>query len=371
MSFLAGAGSALLGGALSGISNLFGASSQNKNVDKQINAAKEEAEKTRNWQTSEREAQQEWNYNMWLANNQYNAPMAQMQRYKDAGLNPDLMYSGGNVQSPGTPATGGHTPSGVVADTSGYNRYRPLGDVASKALNDAATAALTAKTSTETEGQEHTNDILASDASFRNAFNRGQLDTIQSSILVNNSKIQLNDSQASQARAMVQQIDANISKIDSEIDLLISQAADVDDRVWERHVRVALDSFIEHGKLKVLQGQLGVSQEQLKNATIELMTKLPLMKSEEKRNQAMSSYFNDLGLKANSEQSRILFDLSQDMNWDDLDRTMNHINEVLRTLSGFVPFANPAAPKSGKIHSKVTTRSKDGKTTFEDYDYYD
>ena len=65
MNFWAGAGSALLGGALSGISNLFGASSQNSNVDKQIKAAKEEAEKSRQWQTSEREAQQEWNYHMW------------------------------------------------------------------------------------------------------------------------------------------------------------------------------------------------------------------------------------------------------------------------------------------------------------------
>ena len=76
---------AILGGALSGISNLFGSASQNKNVDKQINAAKEEAEKTRHWQTSEREAQQEWNWQLWNANNAYNAPMAQMQRYRNAG----------------------------------------------------------------------------------------------------------------------------------------------------------------------------------------------------------------------------------------------------------------------------------------------
>ena len=101
------------------------------------------------------------------------------------------------------------------------------------------------------------------------------------------------------------------------------------------------------------------------------MGKLPLMKSEEKRNQAMASYFTDLGLKVNAENSRILFDLSQDMNWDDFERTMEQINEVLRSVSGFVPFANPAAPKSGKVHSKVTTRSKDCHTTFEDYDYYD
>ena len=70
-------------------------------------------------------------------------------------------------------------------------------------------------------------------------------------------------------------------------------------------------------------------------------------------------------------QSRYLVVLSQDMNWDDFERTMEQINEVLRSVSGFIPFTNPATPKSGKVHSKVTTRSKDGQTTFEDYDYYD
>ena len=59
--FFQGAGSALIGGALSGISNLFGAHSQNQSVDKQLAAAREEAEKTRKWQTSEREAQNDWN----------------------------------------------------------------------------------------------------------------------------------------------------------------------------------------------------------------------------------------------------------------------------------------------------------------------
>ena len=43
--FFAGAGGALIGGALSGISNLFGAHSQNKTVEKQLAAAREEAEK--------------------------------------------------------------------------------------------------------------------------------------------------------------------------------------------------------------------------------------------------------------------------------------------------------------------------------------
>ena len=341
--FLAGAGSALIGGALSGISNLFGAHSQNKTVDKQLAAAREEAEKTRKWQTSERESQNDWNYKLWQANNEYNTPAAVQARLKSAGINPDLYVTEGALQGSSIQAQGGHTPSGPVADTSAWNRYRPLGSVASQAIADTALSAQVSKTTAEAEGQKHTNDILSSDASFRDAFNQGQLDTIQSAILVNGSKINLNEAQASQARSMVDQINANIDKIDSEIDLLISQAADVDSRVWERHVRVALDSFIEHGKLKVLQDQLNVSQGQLKLAFRELAGKLPLMKSEEKRNQALSSFYETLGFKASAETERIRFDLTQDTDWNEFERTMKQIRSLLVSVASFIPFTNPSS----------------------------
>lgn len=371
--FFAGAGGALISGALSGISNLFGAHSQNQSVEKQLAAAREEAEKTRKWQTSEREAQNDWNYKLWQANNEYNTPVAVQSRLQAAGINPDLYATNGALQGSSIQAQGGHTPSGPVADTSAWNRYRPIGSVASQALSDSALAAQVAKTNAETEGQKHTNDILASDASFRDAFNQGQLDTMESVILVNGSNIKLNDAQAAQARSMVEQINASIKKISSEIDLLISQAADVDDKIWERHVRFALDSFIEHGKLKVMEGQLKVSQEQLKASLRELAVKLPLMKSEEKRSQAIASFYQDLGFKVNAEEDRLRFDLLQDMNWDDFERTMQQIHAILGDVASFVPFANPRASNSGKPKSKsesssthrgVTTR----KTT---YDYYD
>lgn len=334
---------AIVGGALSGISNLFGAHSQNQSVNKQLAAAREESEKTRKWQTSEREAQNDWNYKLWQANNDYNTPAAVQARLKAAGINPDLYVTNGALQGSSVQAQGGHTPSGPVADTSAWNRYRPIGSVASQAIADTALSAQVAKTTAETEGQKHTNDVLASDASFRDAFNQGQLDTMESVILVNGSAVKLNDAQASQARSMVEQINANISKIDSEIDLLISQAADVDDRIWERHVRVALDSFIEHGKLKVMEGQLKVSQGQLKAAFLELAGKLPLMKSEEKRNDALASFYQDLGFKVSAETDRLRFDLTQDMNWDDFERTMNQLHLILRDVASFVPFANPGS----------------------------
>lgn len=371
--FFEGAGSALIGGALSGISNLFGAHSQNQSVDKQLAAAREEAEKTRKWQTSEREAQNDWNYKLWQANNEYNTPAAVQARLAAAGINPDLYATNGALQGSSIQAQGGHTPSGPVADTSAWNRYKPIGSVASQALADTALAAQVSKTNAETEGQKHTNDILTSDAAFRDAFNQGQLDTMESVILVNGSQIKLNDAQAAQARSMVEQINANISKIDSEIDLLISQAADVDDRVWERHVRVSLDSFIEHGKLEVMQGQLKVSQEQLKAALKELAGKLPLMKSEKMRNQALSSYYQDLGFKVNAETDRLRFDLLQDMNWDDFERTMEQIHAILKDVATFIPFTNPGASNSGKPKSKTEVSSTPrGVTTREtSYEYYD
>lgn len=369
--FFASAGGALIGGALSGISNLFGAHSQNQSVEKQLAAAREEAEKTRKWQTSEREAQNDWNYKLWQANNNYNTPAAVQARLKAAGINPDLYATNGALQGSSIQAQGGHAPSGPVADTSAWNRYRPLGSVASQALADTALSAQVSKTTAEAEGQKHTNDILSSDASFRDAFNKGELETIKSTILVNNSKIELNDAQASQARSMVEQINASITKLDSEIDLLISQTADVDDKIWERHVRVALDSFIEHGKLKIMEENLKISQEQLKASLRELAVKLPLMISEKMKNQALASFYQDLGFKVNAEEDRLRFDLSQDIDWDDFERTMQQIHAIVNDVSSFVPFANPRTSYSGKPREKHETKSEDGRSKHVYYDYYD
>lgn len=40
--------------------------------------------------------QNEYNLEMWKMTNEYNSPQAQMQRFKDAGLNPNLIYGQGN-----------------------------------------------------------------------------------------------------------------------------------------------------------------------------------------------------------------------------------------------------------------------------------
>jgi len=47
---------------------------------------------------------QEWNLQQWHRQNAYNSPQAQMQRFKDAGLNPNLIYGRGNSGNAGAVA---------------------------------------------------------------------------------------------------------------------------------------------------------------------------------------------------------------------------------------------------------------------------
>jgi len=43
------------------------------------------------------EQQNQYNIDMWKMQNEYNSPQAQMQRFEEAGLNPNLIYSQGNA----------------------------------------------------------------------------------------------------------------------------------------------------------------------------------------------------------------------------------------------------------------------------------
>lgn len=118
-------------GGLSALTGFLGSGMSNKSVKRSIKAAKEinqinnefnasEALKNRDFQTSEREASQQWNLDQWNRENAYNDPSAQRARMEAAGFNPYNMNidpgsgsTSGAQSSPGSgsPATASHTPS--------------------------------------------------------------------------------------------------------------------------------------------------------------------------------------------------------------------------------------------------------------------
>jgi hypothetical protein len=58
----------------------------------------------KNWQKKAWEKQNEYNLQLWNMQNEYNSPAAQMQRFKEAGLNPHLIYGRGSSGLAGAPA---------------------------------------------------------------------------------------------------------------------------------------------------------------------------------------------------------------------------------------------------------------------------
>ena len=66
----------------------------------------------RAWQSDEAQKERNYNKSMWDKQQEYNTPANQMQRYRDAGLNPSLMYGQGN-------------PGNASGASPGYTRANP------------------------------------------------------------------------------------------------------------------------------------------------------------------------------------------------------------------------------------------------------
>lgn len=102
----------VVGSVVSGIGSIAGMIGQNKLVDKQIAAQREENRLNRTYNQMLARQQNQWNLEQWQRENYYNSPAAQMARLRQAGLNPDLMYGQGTTgNSFGSPEMTSGAPS--------------------------------------------------------------------------------------------------------------------------------------------------------------------------------------------------------------------------------------------------------------------
>ena len=134
-----GSGTATLAASgLSALSGLFGSGMSNKSVKRSIKAAKEinqinnefnasEALKNRDFQTSEREASQQWNLDQWNRENAYNDPSAQRARMEAAGFNPyNMNIDTGSASTSGaqsSPGSGSQVAASQVPSLPAYTGY--------------------------------------------------------------------------------------------------------------------------------------------------------------------------------------------------------------------------------------------------------
>lgn len=122
-------------GGLSLVSGLFGSGMSNKSVKRSIKAAKEinqinnefnasEALKNRDFQTSEREASQQWNLDQWNRENAYNDPSAQRARMEAAGFNPyNMNIDAGSASTSGAQSSPGSGSQATASQMPGLPAY--------------------------------------------------------------------------------------------------------------------------------------------------------------------------------------------------------------------------------------------------------
>ena len=240
--------------ALSGISNLL---SGNKNIDKQIKAQQEENRKNREYNLMLAQQQNQWNQEQWERENEYNTPVNQIQRMKDANLNPDLVYGNGAVQSisASSPQMTSGAPSSPV-DMSVLGQKMTIGQAIEYSIRLATMKAQadniradTEKKRQETYGQQLSND-------FTELANQLDLDA---KVLANNLSAQQQEFAIEQFNLLKQQIQTEKAKLlsmdldnvrkriensfkDKELSAIVKKLEE-DAKISEQDAKFALESF--------------------------------------------------------------------------------------------------------------------------------
>lgn len=218
MSILAtlGAAAPIVGAAgsfISGIGGLFG---RNKAIDKQIKAQREENEKNRQYNFQLAQYQNQQNLEQWNRENAYNDPAAQMERLRNAGLNPDLMYENGTtgLTAASSPDMTAGAPSSPV-DTSAMANKATIGEMYQSIQQAMLNDELIKKTASESKKTGLEADSVSIDNLFKAARE-------QQALQIGDTSVNLNKSIASLNRVNADKVAVEINKVAEETNLLVA-----------------------------------------------------------------------------------------------------------------------------------------------------
>lgn len=241
--------------ALSGISNLL---SGNKNIDKQIKAQKEENQKNREYNLMLAQQQNQWNQEQWERENEYNTPVNQIGRLKEAGLNPDLAYGSGSAQSlaASSPQMTSGAPSTPV-DMSALGQKLTLGQAIQQSLANELTQAQIDNIKANSRKTEAESGLSEIELKFKELSEQLDIDT---KILTNNLSAQEQEFAIEQFNLVKKQIQVEGEKLKSmkldnirkdiensfknkELSAIVKKLEN-DAKISEQDAKFALESFV-------------------------------------------------------------------------------------------------------------------------------
>lgn len=161
-------GSAITGG-VSLLGGLINNNTSKRNAQRAIRAQQEENQKNREYNLMLAQQQNAWNVEQWERENEYNSPEKQMERFRKAGLNPDLMAGNGAqnlaAHSPQMTAGAPSTPT----DMSALGQVPTLGQAIQTALRDSMLGAQIDNIEAQTRKTEAEAGLSEIDAKYRDA----------------------------------------------------------------------------------------------------------------------------------------------------------------------------------------------------------
>lgn len=253
----------------SAIASVAGNIASNANINNQISEQKRENQRNRDWNLNLAKMQNQWNIDQWNRENAYNTPAAQMARFKVADLNPDLMYGQQNLAAASPEMTAGE--GSQPTDVSNLANKRTIGDMMVQASQTRLTNAQAKlaesqanKTDAETEGQGYQNEILKSDAAFRDALNSGTVQLNNMSLKVSEKGMQLTDEQITQVRKQCAQIDQSIEQSRAAVDEIRQKISNLKTDQAISRLRYIMDAKIGEATIKKLASECNLNYIQAK-----------------------------------------------------------------------------------------------------------
>lgn len=248
------AGAGLLGGVFNSISQDKANKSQLEFARQQFATQVGMYNQGLEFNKAEAQRARDYNTSMLQYQNAYNSPAQQIQRMKAAGLNPDLMYGNGQLGASSASASASPNASspGAPSGTSYNPQSTRLGDAIMNALSiERQRAEIDAiKQNTQNAGTE--NQILQTDAKFREALLSGQV-SLQGVQITNGEKAgRFTDEQITNLREQTSMLVVQQEKTKKEMDLLRAQYANVSiDTVNKK-----IDSFYKSKQYEALIDKL-------------------------------------------------------------------------------------------------------------------
>lgn len=371
-------GSSLITGATGLLGGLFGMFGQNKNIDKQIAAQKEENAVNRGYNLNLAKLQNQWSIEQWNRENAYNTPAAQYQRLVEAGLNPDLMYQNGGISNVAgaSPEMTSGAPSTPV-DMSALGQKMTYGEVVTGALNQAITGSRISAMQSESKKREREGQLIEVQTGIASADLVTRAAQNELALKFTNSQIYLNHALADESHARKEEIAAKITNLNAQTDKLLSDISvnvqrikNMDAEVvqmqferWYKSKELDLEAKRLAQEIKESGSRIALNEQTCKDMLATLSARLLNLNSGFVKNQAEAEKaYAELGIvDINMQHAQYNLDVAKD--WTTFDKLTDGLGKFIGSIG--VAVGSIFGLKRGK--KPPTTTSNGGRTINQPY----